>query len=155
MTSLKVLTRCRSKSFGCLDKNGLPTASPKKWTGDPPMYRAFSRRQSFETHANWFTLIPPVHSAQPVDHRREQALISSGHASGANPIDHLGVRLHPSAAPRKEEGQETVQAYLHSEGPHEHGHERRQRILKQQRTDGHNRLLTKVAICPLSGWPQG
>src|SRR6058998_1043855 len=24
---------------------GLPTASPKKWTYDPPMQRAFSRRQ--------------------------------------------------------------------------------------------------------------
>jgi hypothetical protein len=42
------------------------------------LYRAFSRRQSFETHTNWFALIPQVHGAQPVDHRREQALISSG-----------------------------------------------------------------------------
>ena len=50
----------------------------KKWTGDPPMYRAFSRGQSFETHTNWFALIPQIHGAQPGDHRREQALISSG-----------------------------------------------------------------------------
>jgi len=111
--------------------NGLPTASPKKWTCDPPMHRAFSRRQAFETHANRLALIPQVHRAQPVDHRRQQALIRNGQTGGVHPIDDLGVRLHPRTAPRKEDVQKTVQAHLHGEGPHEPGHERRQRVLKQ------------------------
>src|SRR4030095_6780069 len=68
----------QNRIFDKLTFYGLPTASQKNWTGDAPLYRAFSRRQSFETHTNWFALIPQVHGAQPVDHRCEQALISSG-----------------------------------------------------------------------------
>src|SRR5215831_7982711 len=96
--------------------NGLLTASLKKWTCDPPMHRAFSRRQAFEAYVNRFALLSQVHGAKPVDHRRQQALIRSGQAGSVNPIDHLGVRHHPSAATLKEDVQDTVQTHLPGEG---------------------------------------
>src|SRR5215831_16315695 len=101
---------------------GLLTASLKKWTCDPPMHRAFSRRQAFEAYVNRFALLPQVHGAKPINHRRQPALISSGQAGGVNQIDRLGVRHHPRATTVKEDVEKGVQSHLQGDGPAEHGH---------------------------------
>jgi hypothetical protein len=88
------------------------------------MNRAASGRQAFEANLNRFGLLPQVHGAQSVDHRCEQALISSRQTGRVDPIDDVAIGFHTRAAALKEDFQETVQAHLQVEVPSEHAHER-------------------------------
>src|SRR6266498_6080016 len=92
----------------------------KKWTFDLFVNRAFSRGQCFKTHVTRLSLGAQVHRAKSIDYRRQQALLRHRQAGGVHPINDVGVRLHPRAAPFKEDAQETFQADLHGEVAQEH-----------------------------------